>query len=149
MGQGYPNLSGTRMKFNFSSPLSMDRVMGKYMRIGYGDGEVQTRLHPASLSCLGVLQDPSFCTTCNIPLVNSVSYQCRLSASENDCLSYDISVISNHLYICNISSLHSFSRFFSTQSEAYSFILSLLSRFSLPLDSESLIHHPNSNQFNM
>ncbi|KEH22005.1 hypothetical protein MTR_7g029010 [Medicago truncatula] len=39
MGWGYPNPSGTRMRFNFSSLLGMGRVTGKYMRIGYGDGE--------------------------------------------------------------------------------------------------------------
>ncbi|KEH18843.1 hypothetical protein MTR_8g028915 [Medicago truncatula] len=39
MGWGYPNPSGTGMRFNFSSPLSMDRVTDKYMRIMYGDGE--------------------------------------------------------------------------------------------------------------
>jgi len=37
----------TGMWFNFSSPLGMSRVTGKYMRIGYGNGECQTRPHPA------------------------------------------------------------------------------------------------------
>jgi len=44
--------SGTGMRFNFSSPLGMGRVAGKYMRIGYGDGEGKTRAHPALLPCL-------------------------------------------------------------------------------------------------
>ncbi|KEH42221.1 hypothetical protein MTR_1g064310 [Medicago truncatula] len=52
MGRGYPNPSGTGMGFNFSFPLGMGRVTGKYMRIGYGDGEGKTRPHPASLPCL-------------------------------------------------------------------------------------------------
>lgn len=47
-----PNPSETGMRFDFSSPLNMNRVTGKYMRIGYGDGEDKTRLHPALLSCL-------------------------------------------------------------------------------------------------
>jgi len=53
MGRGYPNPSGTGMGFNFSSPLGMGRITGKYMRIGYGDGECKTRPHPAPLPCLG------------------------------------------------------------------------------------------------
>jgi len=40
------------MGFTFSSPLGMGRVTGKYMRIGYGDGECKTRPHPAPLPCL-------------------------------------------------------------------------------------------------
>jgi len=52
MRRGYLNPSGTGMRFNFSSPLDMGRVTGKYMRIGYGDGECQTRPHPAPLPCL-------------------------------------------------------------------------------------------------
>jgi len=52
MGWGYPNPLGTGIRFNFSSPLGMGRVTGKYMRIGYGDGEGKTRPHSASLSCL-------------------------------------------------------------------------------------------------
>ena len=52
MWREYPNPLGTGMGFNFSSPLGMDRVMGKYMRIGYGDGEGKTHPHPASLPCL-------------------------------------------------------------------------------------------------
>jgi len=41
MGGGYPNPSGTGMRFNFSSPLDMGRVTGKYLRIGYEDGKVK------------------------------------------------------------------------------------------------------------
>jgi len=52
MGQGYPNPSGTGMRFNFSSPLDMSRVTGKYMKIGYKDGEGKTRPHPAPFPCL-------------------------------------------------------------------------------------------------
>jgi len=37
MGRGYPNPSGTGMKFNFPSMLSMGRVTSKYMRVGYRD----------------------------------------------------------------------------------------------------------------
>jgi len=39
---GSPNPSGIGMRFNFSSPLDMGRVTGKYVRIGYGDGEGKT-----------------------------------------------------------------------------------------------------------
>jgi len=46
MGWEYPNPLGTGMRFNFSSPLSMGWVMGKYMRVGDGDGEGKTRPHP-------------------------------------------------------------------------------------------------------
>jgi len=49
---GYPNPSGTGMRFNFSSSLGMGRVTGKYMRIGFRDGEGKTSPHPAPLSCL-------------------------------------------------------------------------------------------------
>jgi len=42
MRRGYPKSSGMGMRFNFSSPLSMGRVTGKYLRIGYGDGEGKT-----------------------------------------------------------------------------------------------------------
>ena len=52
MGRGYPNLSRTGMKVDFSSPLGMSRVMDKYMGVGYGDGEGKTRPYPAPLSCL-------------------------------------------------------------------------------------------------
>jgi len=34
----------------------MSRVMGKYMRIGYGDGEGKTCPHSAPLSCLGLTE---------------------------------------------------------------------------------------------
>jgi len=52
MGWGYPNPSGMGMRFTFSSTLGMGRVTGKYMRIGYGDGECKTRPRPTSLPCL-------------------------------------------------------------------------------------------------
>jgi len=52
MWRGYPNLSGMGMGLTFSSPLGMSRVTGKYMRIGYGDGECKTHPHPALLLCL-------------------------------------------------------------------------------------------------
>jgi len=52
MGPGYPNPSGTGMGFNFSSLLGMGRVTGKYMRIGYWDGECKTRPHPTPLPYL-------------------------------------------------------------------------------------------------
>jgi len=55
MRRGYPNPTGTGMRFNFSSPLGMGRVMGKYMKIGYGNGEGQIRPHPAPLPCLVLL----------------------------------------------------------------------------------------------
>jgi len=54
MGMGYLNPSGTGMRFNFSSPLGMGRVTGKYVRIEYGDREGKTRSHPAPLPCLMV-----------------------------------------------------------------------------------------------
>jgi hypothetical protein len=41
---------GTGMGFNFSSPLGMGRVTGKYIQIGYGDGEGKTRPHPAPIA---------------------------------------------------------------------------------------------------
>jgi len=37
----YPNLSGTGMRFDFSSPLIMDRVTSIYMGVGYGDGKIK------------------------------------------------------------------------------------------------------------
>jgi len=40
------------MRFNFSSPLGMGRVTGKYIRIGYGDEEGKTCPHSAPLPCL-------------------------------------------------------------------------------------------------
>jgi len=57
------------MGFNFSSMLGMGRVTGKYVRIGYGDGEGKTRL-PPPLPCLAARVIPfaqvlevSFATT--------------------------------------------------------------------------------------
>jgi len=55
MRRGYLNPSGMGMGFTFSSPLGMSWVTGKYMRIGYGDGECKTRPHPAPLPCLIVM----------------------------------------------------------------------------------------------
>jgi len=52
MGRGYPNPPGMGMRFNFSSPLGMGRIMGKYIRIRYEDGECKIRHHPAPLQCL-------------------------------------------------------------------------------------------------
>jgi len=52
MGWGYLNPSRTGMWFNFSSSLGMGRVAGKYMRIGYEDGECKIHPHPAPLPCL-------------------------------------------------------------------------------------------------
>ena len=51
-GTGIPELVGNENGFNFSSPLGMGRVTGKYIRIGYGDGECKTRPHPAPMPCL-------------------------------------------------------------------------------------------------
>ena len=48
----YPNSLGVGKRFNFSSPLGMGRVMGRYMRVRDKDMEDKTRLHPAPLSCL-------------------------------------------------------------------------------------------------
>jgi len=36
----------------FLISLGMARVTGKYIRIGYGDGECKTRPHPAPMPCL-------------------------------------------------------------------------------------------------
>jgi len=47
---GIPNPTG--MMFDFSSPLGMGRVTGKYMRVWYENGEDKTCLHPAPLPCL-------------------------------------------------------------------------------------------------
>ena len=52
IGWVYPNPSGTEMRFDFSSPLGMGRVTGKYMSVGYRDKEGKTRPHPAPLPCL-------------------------------------------------------------------------------------------------
>jgi len=40
------------MRFNFSSPLGMGRVTGKYIGVGDGDEEGKTCPHPAPLPCL-------------------------------------------------------------------------------------------------
>ena len=45
MGRRYPNMSGTGMRFDFSFPLGMGRVTGKYMGVGYEDREGKTRPH--------------------------------------------------------------------------------------------------------
>jgi len=37
------------MRFNFSPPLGMGRVTGKYMKIECGDGEGKTRPHPIAM----------------------------------------------------------------------------------------------------
>jgi len=52
MGREYPSPLGMGMRFNFSSPLNLGRVTGKYMGVGDGDGEGKTRPHPAPLACL-------------------------------------------------------------------------------------------------
>lgn len=44
MNRGYPNSSEMGMGFEYSSPLNMYRITGKYLLIGYGDGEGET--HP-------------------------------------------------------------------------------------------------------
>jgi len=48
----YPNPLGTGMRFNFSSPLGMDRVTGKYMGVGGRDGKAKPIPTPAPLPCL-------------------------------------------------------------------------------------------------
>jgi len=52
MGREYPNPLGTEMGFNFSSPLGMRRVTGKYMGVEDEDREGKTRPHPVLFSCL-------------------------------------------------------------------------------------------------
>jgi len=52
MGRGDPNPSKMGMRFDFTSTLGMGRVTGKYLRVGYGDGEGETRPHPALFPCL-------------------------------------------------------------------------------------------------
>jgi len=52
MGRVYLNPLETGMRFDFSPPLDMGRVSGKYLKVGYGDGEGKTRPHPSSLPCL-------------------------------------------------------------------------------------------------
>jgi len=49
MRRGYPNPSGTGMRFNFSSPLDIYKVTDKYIKIGYKDREGKT--HPHSTHC--------------------------------------------------------------------------------------------------
>jgi len=46
MRRGYPNLSETWMKFDFLYVLGLGRVVGKYMVVGYGDGEGKIYAHP-------------------------------------------------------------------------------------------------------
>jgi len=41
MGRGYLNPSGMGMRFDFSSPFDMGRVMGKYLRVEYGERKVK------------------------------------------------------------------------------------------------------------
>jgi len=53
-GREYLNPLETGMRFNFSSPLGMGRVMGKYMGVGDGDAEGKTHPHSAPLPCLAV-----------------------------------------------------------------------------------------------
>jgi hypothetical protein len=47
MGWGYSNPSEKGMRFDFLSPLDMGRVAGKYMVVGYVDGEGKTCPHPS------------------------------------------------------------------------------------------------------
>ena len=42
MERGYLNPLETEMRFDFLSPLDMGRVAGKYMVVGYGNGEGKT-----------------------------------------------------------------------------------------------------------
>jgi hypothetical protein len=91
MGRGYLNLSGTGMRFNFSSLLDMSRVTSKYLGVGYGDGEGKTHPHPSQLSSLSMItpltiinndvlvNDTYFATKINIInhfLNNSVKLKC-------------------------------------------------------------------------
>jgi len=46
MGRVYSNPSRMGMRFDFSSPLNMGRVTGKYMGVEYEDREGKTRPHP-------------------------------------------------------------------------------------------------------
>ena len=46
MGLGYPNPSEMGMRFDSLSPLGMGKVAGKYMIVGYEDGEGKTCPHP-------------------------------------------------------------------------------------------------------
>jgi len=45
MRQEYPNPFGTGMRFNFSSPLSMGRVMGKYIGVGDEEGKIDNYIY--------------------------------------------------------------------------------------------------------
>jgi len=50
-GVGYLNPLGSRIEFNFSSSLNIDRTTSKYMRVGDGDGEGKNRPHPVGNFC--------------------------------------------------------------------------------------------------
>jgi len=52
IGWVYPKPSGTKIRFDFSFPLGMGKITGKYMRLGYGGREGKTCPHPAPLPCL-------------------------------------------------------------------------------------------------
>jgi len=52
VGMGMRRISGsseTGMGLNFSSQMNMDRVTGKYTRVGYENEESKIRPHPALL----------------------------------------------------------------------------------------------------
>jgi len=51
----YLNPSGTRMKFNFSFPLDIARIAGKYITIEYGDRECKTCPRPIAMPTQGWL----------------------------------------------------------------------------------------------
>jgi len=56
-GAGIPEPVGDGDEVQFIiPPLGMGRVTGKYMRIGYVDGECKTRPHPATLPCLSLIK---------------------------------------------------------------------------------------------
>jgi len=65
------------MRFNFSSPLGIGRVTGKYTGVGDGDGE--TRLHPAPLPCLLVAAWAGHI----LPLQSGMN--CNLLTTETSC----------------------------------------------------------------
>jgi len=69
MRQGYPNSSGTRMRFDFQFPLDMDRVTSKNTRVGYKDGNVKPV--PTPLPCL-VITHKGKCK--HFPKSNNVTY---------------------------------------------------------------------------
>jgi len=52
MRREYPNPLGTRVRFNFSSPLNMSRITNKYMRVGDGDGVRQNPSPPRPIAML-------------------------------------------------------------------------------------------------